>query len=489
MSTRLSRTAAIAVPALLIAAAPLSAQTKLDRTAQPPSTAPKTVHVPTWNTTKLANGAELIVTPKRDLPLVSFSITFIGGTSQFEPADKTGLANITTSMLREGTMTRTGDQLSDALEMLGVGGFGVFIGSESGTVSFESTKSKFAPTLDVLADVLLHPSFPADAVERLRGQTLVQLTQAKDQPTVIANNVFLHVLYGDDHPYGHVQTEASVRAITRDDVVAFHRAYFQPGRAVISVTGDVDPATVKATIEKAFAAWPSGGSRPAFSYPAVPAPKSTTIYLVDKPKAAQSVFAIGLVGPPRNTPDYFALQVMNTILGGIFQSRLQHNIREEKGYSYGVSSRFAYGKGPGAFLGGGSMTTGKTDSALIEFMKELRGVEGERPFTDDELAQGKAHLAQGLPSLFQSVGATNNSIATLSVQDLPKDYYQTYAAKINAITKDDLVRVAKEYIDLSHLNIVIVGDRAVIEEPLRKTGIAPIVQLGIDGKPVVNIVP
>ena len=207
---------------------------------------------------------------------------------------------------------------------------------------------------------------------------------------------------------------------------------------------------------------------------------------MDKPKAAQSNFAIGLAGPPRNTPDYFALQVMNTILGGIFQSRLNHNIREEKGYSYGVSSRFAYGKGPGAFQGGGGMTTAKTDSALIEFMKELRGVEGGKPFTDDEIAQGKAHLAQGLPSFFQSVGATNNSVSTLYLQDLPKDYYQTYAAKINAVTKDDLVRVAKKYIDLDHLNIVIVGDRAVIEEPLRKTGIAPIVLLGIDGKPVVN---
>ena len=237
MSTRLSRMAAIAVPALLIAAAPLRAQTKLDRTGAATADGSENRARSNLDTTKLANGAELIVTPKRDLPLVSFSITFIGGTSQFEPADKTGLANLTTSMLREGTMTRTGDQLSDALELLGVGGFGVFIGSESGTVSFESTKSKFAPTLDVLADVLLHPSFPADAVERLRGQTLVQLTQAKDQPTVIANNVFLHVLYGDGHPYGHVQTEASVRAITRDDVVAFHRAYFQPGRAVISVDG------------------------------------------------------------------------------------------------------------------------------------------------------------------------------------------------------------------------------------------------------------
>jgi zinc protease len=446
------------------------------------------VHVPTWNHMMLANGAELVVTPKRDLPLVSFSITFIGGTSQFEPAGKTGLASITASMLREGTTTRTGDQLSDAFEMIGVGGFNVFIGSESGTLSVESTKSKFAPMLDLLADVLLHPAFPSDALERLRGQTLVNLTQAKDQPGIIANNVFLRVLYGDNHPYGRVSTEETVKAITREDVVAFHKTYFQPGRAVISVTGDVDPASVKTTVEKAFAAWPAGGSRPAFSYPPVPTPRSTTIYLVDKPKAAQSVFSIGLAGPARDTPDYFSLQVMNTILGGIFQSRLQHNIREEKGYSYGVSSRFGYGKGPGAFLGGGAMTTGKTDSALIEFMKELRGVQGERPFTDDELAQGKAHLAQGLPSQFQSVFATNSSIASLYTQDLPKDYFQTYAAKVNAVTKDDLVRVAKQYIDLGHLNIVIVGDRAVIEEPLRRTGIAPIVLLGIDGKPIANTV-
>lgn len=466
----------------------LFAQVKVDRTVEPPPTAPKPLHVPTWTHTTLSNGAELVVTPKRDLPLVSFTINFVGGANQFEPADKTGLAGLTAAMMREGTTSRTGDQLSDALELLGVGGISLGVGSEAGSIGFSSTKGKFAPTLGVLADVLLHPSFPAEALERLRGQTLVNLTAAKDQPQSIGNNVFARVVYGTEHPYGRVQTEAKVRSITRDDVVAFHKEYFQPGRAIISVTGDVDPATVKSVVEKALAGWTRGGDRPSFAYPPVPVKAATTIYLVDKPKAAQSVFVIGLVGPPRDTPDYFPLQVMNTILGGIFQSRLQHNIREEKGYSYGVGSRFAYGKGPGAFQGGGAMTTAKTDSALIEYMKELRGVEGERPFTDDELAQGKAHLAQGLPSMFESVGATSNAIASLYTQGLPQDYYQTYAARVNAVTKDDLVRVAKKYIDLDHLNIIIVGDRAVIEEPLRKTGIAPIVVLDIDGKPVGNTV-
>jgi predicted Zn-dependent peptidase len=277
-----------------------------------------------------------------------------------------------------------------------------------------------------------------------------------------------------------------VKAITRDDIVAFHKAYYQPGRAVITVVGDVDPAKVKASVEKAFASWAPGGARPAFSYPPAPAPKTRAIYLVDKPNAAQSVFQLGHPGPDRYTSDYFALQVMNTLLGGFFQSRLNHNIREVKGYSYGVNSGYAYGRGPGAFRAGGGIVTAKTDSALIEFMKELNGVRGDVPFTDDEIKQGKESLIQSLPETFSSVNGIRTAAAGIYVQDLPEDYYQQYAARVNAVTRDDLVRVARKYIDVEHLNIVIVGDRAVIEGALRKTGIAPIVLLDVDGRPVVT---
>ncbi|MDB4913315.1 MAG: peptidase domain protein [Gemmatimonadetes bacterium] len=474
--------------AALLIAAPLAAQSKLDRTIEPPPTAPKSLRVPTWTHTRLSNGAELVVTPKHDLPLVSFTISFVGGANQFEPANKSGLASFTAAMLREGTTTKSGDQLSDALELIGVPRINASIGGESGALNFTSTKSQLAPMLSLLAEVMLHPSFPADALERLRGQSLVNLTQSRDQPGAIASNTFVRTLYGDEHPYGRVNTEASIKSITRDDIVAFHRTYYQPGRAIISVAGDVEPNAVKAAVEKAFAEWKAEGSRPAFTYPAVPPKAATAIYLVDKPKAAQSIFVIGLVGPPRNNPDYFALQVMNTILGGIFQSRLNHNLREVKGYSYGVSSRFAYGKGPGAFSGGGAMTTAKTDSALIEFMGELRGIQGGKPVTDEEMASGKAALAQSLPSTFASVGATGNAIGNLYIQDLPQDYYQTFAARVNAVTKDDLVRVARKYIDLNNLDIIIVGDRAVIEEPLRKTGIAPIINLDIDGRRITNTI-
>jgi zinc protease len=289
------------------------------------------------------------------------------------------------------------------------------------------------------------------------------------------------VVYGDGHPYGRIVTEASIKAITRDDVVAFHREYFRPGRALVTVVGDVKTPEVKSAIERALGGWTSGGQKPAFSYPPPPAPTSRTIFLVDKPGAAQSTFAIGNVGPPRSSPDYFAIEVMNTILGDQFQSRLNANLREEKGYSYSVRSRFGFGKGPGPFRTGGDIVSDKTDAALVEFMKELRGIAGTRPVTDDELTTAKDNLVQSLPALFASVGGINGAITSLWIQKLPDDYYQQYSKAVRAVTKDDVVRVAKKYIDNDHLAIVIVGDRATIESPLKATQIAPIVLLDVEG--------
>ena len=242
-------------------------------------------------------------------------------------------------------------------------------------------------------------------------------------------------------------------------------------------------AGVKPVVDKALAAWPKAGTRPTFSYPAVPERQKTTIFLVDRPGAAQSTVAIGHPGPPRSTPDYYAMQVMNTMLGGMFQSRLNANIREEKGYSYGVSSGFAFGKGPGAFRTGGDIVGEKTDAALVEFMKELRGILGERPVTDEELATAKDSLIQRLPGTFASVSAINGALTTLWSQGLPDDYYQQYSKAVAAVTKADVLRVAKKYIEIDRLAIVIVGDRASIEGPLKATNIAPIAHLDIEGSP------
>ena len=459
------------------------AQQTLDRTKVPPAGPTPVLHVPAWTTTQLADGATLIVSERHSLPLVSFAITFIGGANQFEPAQRRGVAALTASMLTEGTKTRTGDQLSDALQLLGTN-VNASVGAEEGAISFVSTSKNFDATLAILSDMMLNSTFPAAALDRLRARTLVNLTQAKDQPVIVGAQVFSRVLYGAGHPYGQRATETSVKAITRDDVVAFQQAYYQPGRAIITVVGDVTPAKVKSSVEQALAAWAKGGDKPSFNYPQLPELQPAKIYLVDKPGAAQSVVNIGLPGPPRNTPDYFALQVLNTILGGQFQSRLNANIREQKGYSYGVNSAFNYGKGPGPFRAGGSIVTAKTDAALIEFMKELRGIVGEKPITDDELKSAKESLIQGLPQRFASVNAISQAITTLTVQGLPEDYYQSYAKNVAAITKEDLARVAKQYIDLGHLAIVIVGDRAQVEEGLKATSIAPITMLDLEGNPV-----
>ena len=473
----------IALAAVVALSAAPAARQALDRKKVPaPANAPA-LRVPAWTKTTMANGADLIVAEKHDLPLISFSITFLGGADQFEPAGRQAVGSLTAALLSEGTKTRDGEALSNALQLLGTT-IGANVASESGSISFVSTAAKFPATLDILADMLVNPVFPANGLERLRGQRLVALTQARAQPGAIASRVFPRVVYGANHPYGRVVTEESLKAITRDDIVAFHKAYYQPGRALITVVGDTTAAAVKPVLEKALAAWSKAGERPAFTFPPVAEPKATTIFLVDKPGAAQSTFAIGRPGPPRHTPDYFALQVMNTMLGGMFQSRLNANIREEKGYSYGVSSNFGFGKGPGPFRTGGDIVTEKSDAALVEFMKELRGILGARPITDDELATAKDALIQRLPATFASVSSINSAITTLWTQSLPDDYYQQYASRIAAITKDDVVRVAKQYLTVDNLAIVIVGDRSVIEAPLKATGIAPIVHYDIEGNPV-----
>jgi zinc protease len=441
------------------------------------------LRVPTWTKAKLSGGAELIVSEKHDLPLVSFSITFLGGADQFETAERRGVGSLAAAMMSEGTKTRNGDDLSNALQLLGTN-ISVGVGAESGAISFVSTTARFAATLDILADMLVNSTFPPEALERLRAQRLVALNQAKAQPGAIAARVFPRVLYGDAHPLGQSPTEQTVKAITRADVVDFHQRYFKPGRALITVVGDVTPAAVRPVIEKALAGWSPGGERPAFSFPPLPAVKPTTIYLVDKPASAQSTFALGLPGPPRTTPDYYALQVMNTILGGMFQARLNANIREEKGYSYGVSSSFGFGKGPNPFRTGGDIVGDKTDAALMEFMKELRGILGARPVTEAELKTAKESLVQRLPATFASVSAINGALTGLWVHSLPDNYYQQYTKSVMAITSDDVVRVAKKYIDLDHLAIVIVGDRKAIEQTLSATKIAPIAHLDIEGNKV-----
>ncbi|HET9423945.1 MAG TPA: pitrilysin family protein [Gemmatimonadaceae bacterium] len=477
------------LPALAIAAlaaSPVLAQagrSSFDRKALPKPGADPVAKIPTWTKVTLSNGAQLIVVERRTLPLISFTMSFVGGANQIEPADKPGLGSITASMMTEGTTLRSGDDISNALQLLGTTvGFG--IGGEGGSISFRSLKDKFEPTLAIMAEELLQPAFPAPALDRLKQRTIVNLRLNLDRTSGIAGVVYPKLLYTTDHPYGRTMNEQSVSSITRDDVVAFHRAFYQPSRAIITVVGDITPAEAKTRVEKALAAWPAGGTPATFNYPPPPAGKPTTIYIVDKPGAAQSTFSLGLVGPPRDTPDYYALRVMNNLFGEQFQSRLNANIREAKGWSYGVGANFAYGRGPGPFRAGGEIQTDKTDSALVEFMKEIKGIRGDRMVTDDELASAKAALIQSLPSRLASLAGISGMINEIYLNGLPEDYWTRFQDGVKAVTAADVQRVARQYIDADRLAILIVGDRARIEGPVKATNIAPVVILDAKGNPI-----
>jgi predicted Zn-dependent peptidase len=476
----------IAALALLIAGPAIaqeSNKSSFDRTVIPKPAPDPTAKIPTWTKTTLSNGARLYVVERHSLPLVSFSMSFVGGSNQLEPAEKTGVGSFTASMMTEGTTLHSGDDLSNALQMLGTS-VGFAIGGESGFVIFRSLKDKFEPTLAIMAEELLHPAFPDAALDRLKQRALVNLRQDMDRTSGIAQVVYAKLLYTRDHPYGRTMAEETVDRITRDDIVAFHKAFFQPSRAFITVVGDITPAEAKAKVEKALAAWKGTPAPVSFTYPAPPAARPTTIYIVDKPGAAQSTFSIGLVGPPRNTADYYALRAMNNLLGEQFQSRLNANIREAKGWSYGVSSRFSYGRGPGQFRAGGEIQTNKTDSALVEFIREIKGIRGDRPVTEDELATAKSALIQSLPSRLSSIDGIAGMINEIYLNDLPDDYWTQFQNGVKSVTTADLPRVARQYIDTDHLTILIVGDRATIEAPVRATGVAPVVILDAKGNPI-----
>jgi zinc protease len=477
-------------PAMPPAQANAAAQTtasnpsSFDRAVVPaPGPAPD-VHVPTWTQTTLANGAKLVVSERHALPLVSVSVSFLGGADQFDRPDKTGEAALVAGMLVEGTTTRTGDQIADAAQAVG-SNLEAAVGAEDARVGFTALSASVPPMLTLAADVLTHPTFPAPALERRRANLLVQLAQARDATRGIAEVVFPKVVYSTDHQYGRSATEASVKAITRDDLVTFQSQAFQPSHAIVTVVGDITAADARRLVDQALRGWTdSNPATVSFAYPPTPDPHPTTIYLVDKPGAAQSTVVIGAAGPPRHTPDYFAIRVMNSFFGEQFQSRLNANIREAKGYSYGVRSQFGFGHGPGAFRAGGEIVTASSDKALVEFMKEINGIRGARPITDDEMTAAKNALLQGLPAQFSTVAGIGRAIAALYLQDLPDDYYQQFPRAVNAVTKDLVLESARRHIDPAHLAIVIVGDRKQIEAPLRATGIAPIVLLDPEGNPV-----
>jgi zinc protease len=435
--------------------------------------------LPPIEKTKLSNGMDVWMVEQHELPIVSMNMVFRTGSSN-EPENKIGVSSMTSQLLDDGTATRSAADIVNQLQSIGAN-MNSSSGWDSTNVTIQSLTRNLDKAIDIYADVIQNPAFPATEVESLRGRLLVGLRQQRSNPNAISDVVYNKVLYGT-HPYGRNNTEATLKAITRDDLVGYYGSTYRPNNATLIVVGSFDKAALKGQLEKAFGGWKGSDVSARDLGMAQPLEKAG-IYLVDRPNSAQSVVSIGQVGVDRMNPDYYAITVMNTILGGGFTSRINMNLREDKGYTYGARSGFVFRRGAGPFSAGGDIQTAVTKEAIAEFMKELNDIRGGRPVTQKELDYNKQSLIRRYPAGFETVGAISNQLANLVTYGLPDSYFNDYISKINAVTVADVDRVAKKYLDPSKMAIVVVGDRKVIEPGLKELGYG-ITILDTEGKPV-----
>ena len=438
--------------------------------------------LPPIEKTKLSNGMNLWMVEHHELPIVSMNMVFGTGSSN-EPDNRVGVSSMTTQLLDDGTTTRSAADIANQLQSIGIQGIGLNNGWDSTNVSIQSLTKHLDKALEIYADVVQNPAFPATEVESLRRRLLVGLRQQRSNPNAISNVVYNRVLYGE-HPYGRSNSEAAITAITRDDLVAYYGSTYRPNNATLIVVGSFDKAALKNKLEKAFAGWKTGEVSARDLGTPKPLEKAG-IYLVDRPNSAQSVVSVGQIGVDRMNPDYYPIMVMNSILGGQFTSRINMNLREDKGYTYGARSNFTFRRGPGPFEAGGDIQTAVTKEAIAEIMKELSDIRSGRPVTQQELDYNKQSIIRRYPSGFETVGQMSNQLSNLVTYGLPDTYFNDYISKVNAVTVQDINRVANKYLDPSKMAIVVVGDRKVIEPGLKDLGYQ-ITHLDVEGKPVMQ---
>jgi zinc protease len=455
-----------ALVAALVACAPVAARAQntavLDRTKPPALGTNTKFNLPTVAAGKLANGIALQVVEHHALPLVHVTLIIEGG-SRLETGQP-GLAGFTARMLTEGAGTRDANALQSELAFLGAQ-LNAAAGAEQFTVQLNVAKRSLSEALDLMADVVLHPTFRAENVKQQRDLRFQSLLQRRDQPIQVAALAFNQIVFPEGHPYHNAADgdSASTAALDSARVRNFYERTFVPERAKFVVVGDVTEPEMRALLAARFGAWKEAGDAiaiPAISVKPV-ANDAVKIYLVDKPGAAQSIIHLGSPGADRLGPDYAAITVMNTILGSSFSSRLNTNLRETKGYTYGIGSRFAWGRLPGAFTVTSQVRTNVTDSSLVEIFKELRSMR-DAPVDAKELERAKAYVALAVPGQFETNASIAGQITNLDSYGLALPSINDFVAKVNAVTAADVQRVAKQYIPAGTATLVIVGDLAKV---------------------------
>ncbi len=457
-------------------------RSQVDRTVQPPGQHRHPFSPPAPARRRLSNGVNVLVVPMRGLPLVSVGAMLSTG-AMTDPASLPGLAHVVGELLQEGTETRTSQQLAAELEFIGAE-LSVHPERVQTLVSATALTKNWTKALELQADIVLHPTFPHDEFTRIRKQLLTDLARAKDDATRIANRLYPELLYGRATPLGHPLTgnEDSVARMTQEDLVRHHRASTGPRSTTLLVVGDVSVDEAMGQLEQRFGQWT--GDHEAHRNGAGPLPdpraKSPTLYLVDKPGAAQSVIHAGHLSVPRHHPDFAALTLLNYAFGGHFGARLNANLRQAKGYSYGYRSFISWMRDSSYLLAGGSVHTAVTKESIAETLKEFADVRVGRPITKEELEDARMGLLRSLPSTFETTDQLLGRLVQLVEFNLPDDYFATIAEKFESVTLDDVHRVARDLLLDQHLTLLTVGDRAKIEPGLKELGL-PLVHLDHEG--------
>jgi zinc protease len=473
-----ARVLALAALAAVVGASAVGAQ-KPDRSAPPKAGAPPALKLPPIAKQKLSNGLAVWIVEQHEVPLAQVNLIVRAG-SAADPAGKYGVGSMTAAMLDEGAGGKSALELADAIEFLG-GSLATTSTFDYSAVRLSVPVARLGDGLPLMADVAMRPTFPEPELERLRKERLTRLLQARDDPAAIVEIAFPRIVFGATHRYGTPAGggAAEVKALALDDLRAFHRAYYRPENATLLVVGDVTAANVLPLLEKSFGGWKGDGpAGPPASVPEAAQLTKRQIYLVDKPGAAQSQIRIGWVGVPRSTPDYPTIQVLNTILGGSFTSRLNTNLRETHGYSYGAFSGFEERISPGAFSARAGVQTDKTAEALKEFFNEFAGI--LKPIPAAELDKAKSYVALGFPKEFETSSDLAQKMEEQVVHGLPDEYFPSYIRSIVQTTGSGVEKAANRYVQSDKFAVVIVGDRKVIEAGIRSLNLAPIEVMTVD---------
>ncbi len=458
---------------------------KLDRSKEPAPGDPMSLKLPSLERATLSNGLKVVLVERHTAPVVNFTLMVDSGYSA-DPANATGTASFEQRMLEEGTPTRDSLKIGEELESLSAN-FNAGANLDYSLVSLNTLKSTMDASLDIYADLILHPAFPQKEFQRLRKERLAAIQREKVTPQSMALRVVPALIYGQGHPYAvpftGTGTEASVSKMTREDLAMFHDTWFKPNNATLLVVGDTTLGEIKPTLEKLLASW-QAGSVPKRTVPHVDEPAKDVVYLIDRPGSGQSVIFGAQLAPPQNDPDAIALQLVNGIFGGKFSSRINMNLREDKHWSYGVRAILPPARGQRPYISISAVQTDKTKESMMELVKEYNNIVGGKPISAEELKDEQSNTTLGLPGIFETVQQLSGAYANILQFGLPEDYYNTFTQKALALTPDSANEVAKKYILPDHLVWVVVGDMSKVESGIRELNLGEVHKIDADGNPV-----